>query len=1173
MSLKGLYSLLKGHPSYERVTAELTGETRRASRCDAGRGLPLLLAALREDLGRPLVVVAPRPDDARRLHDQLALYLGDDAPAFLLPEPDVLPFERMAADAATNNQRLTALDALLNPPSRQSPHQAPHEAPLVVTSVAAALRGTMSRRAFEERSHTLAAGQRARIGDLSARWAEMGYRREESVEAPGAFSLRGGIVDVFPPNSAMPIRLDMAGNEIESLNLFDPSTQRSVRPVDAARIVPAQESLPLLSDQAGVSELISQMDFSACRSEVHDRMQDEMAAMFAGGGAGELSLYNGLINRASLLQYLDPGGLVVLLGDRDIENEALALEDRVHGLARDRAARGELPGGFPSPFLPWGEFRRGLEGRATLDAGQWHNADQGFEFGPPPSFYGQMSRFTSGVKGMLKEGKAVVAVSRHAGRLGEILGEADVGASVLAGIEEAPRPGSAVIVSGHLDEGWSLPLSTGEVALLTDAEIFGAVKERRTRAKRPVKKSMFLSQLEPGIFVVHEDHGIARFAGTTSLKVSGEEREYLVLEYAESDKLYLPTDQLDRIYPYVATSDRPPRPTRLSSAEWSRAKERVKASTRELAKELLNLYADRQVVRGHAFSADVVWQQELEDAFPYEETPDQAVAIRDVKEDMEAPRPMDRLVCGDVGYGKTEVALRAAFKAVNDGMQVALLAPTTILAQQHYSSFSGRLSPYPLRVETLSRFRTTKEAKRVVEELKAGAVDIVIGTHRLIQKDVKFRSLGLVIVDEEHRFGVAHKERLKSARKGVDFLTLSATPIPRTLYMALSGIRDMSAMETPPEERRPVKTYVGEYSDQVVKEAILRELDRGGQVFFLHNRVRSIHRVAAEIAELAPGARVGVAHGRMAEGELEEAMLAFNAGDIDVLVCTTIIESGLDIPNANTLIIDRADRFGLSQLYQLRGRIGRSNARAYSYLLTPRGRRITPEAKKRLQAILEASELGAGFRIAMRDLEIRGAGNILGAEQSGHIHSVGYALYTKLLNQAVAELGGRRDGAPPQKDADADVRVDLPLSAYIPREYISHLASRLTVYQRMMALRDLEQVDDMREELRDRFGPPPKAVEGLLYVVSLKMKAREAGALSITHSESDVVLTMKEFVGGAKVALEKSLGRWASVGNQQIRLNRGLMGRDWQGVLVEAVEGVRAFKERMTRLPVGAAVA
>ena len=1125
-------------------------------------GNALLIATLRQDLQRPVLVITPRLDDARRLHDQLLLYLGKDAPVHPLPEPDVLPFERMTVDVATSNRRLMALDALLN--SSQG------DPPLVISSLPAAIRKTLSRETFTRCSITLNVGQTIRLGDLTTEWVKIGYRREESVEIPGTFSVRGGIVDVFSPSSYLPIRLDLYGNEIESIHHFDPSSQRSVESVDTARIVPAQEVLPLHSNGQQVTDIISQMSFAECAPGVNERIHDDIAALFAGGNTDDLAFYNGLINQAAILEYLGPHALVVFLRRSEVENEASSLERHVQDMQEERVARGELPANFPVPSLPWQDFAAGLEANTILDISQWDSSDQGFQFRPSPSYYGQMEKFTSGVRQALRKRKTIVSISRHARRLAEILSEADIGALVTDKAVKSPQPATVTIVPGSLDQGWSLTLGKEELVLLTDLEIFGTAKERRTRVRRPVKKSLFLSQLEPGTFVVHEDHGIARFAGTTSICTGGEMREYLVLEYAESDKLYLPTDHLDRIYPYVATGDRPPTLTRLSSAEWSRAKERVKHSTRELAKELLDLYADRQVAEGHAFSPDVVWQQEMEGAFPYEETPDQARVIEEVKADMEFLKPMDRLVCGDVGYGKTEVALRAAFKSVNDGMQVAMLVPTTILAQQHYVTFINRLSPYPLRVEVLSRFRTHKEQKQIIEELKQGTVDIVIGTHRLIQKDVKFKNLGLVIVDEEQRFGVSHKERLKRMRKEVDFLTLSATPIPRTLYMALSGVRDMSTMETPPEERYPVKTYVGEYSDRIIQEALQRELDRGGQVFFLHNRVRSIHRVATELGRLVPKARIAVAHGRMAESRLEDVMLAFNEGETNVLVCTTIIESGLDIPNANTLIVDRADRFGLSQLYQLRGRIGRSSNRAYSYLLVPKGKRITQEAEKRLQAILEASELGSGFRIAMRDLEIRGAGNILGAEQSGNIHSIGFELYTKLLNQAVEELrpeGGQTAAA--AKKEQEDVRVDLPLSAHIPQDYISHLPVRLAIYKRLMNPQDRKQIEDMRDELRDRFGHLPSAVDNLLYLVSLKIIAREMRIESITSSEAELTLTLKDSVGGARMALERYLGRWAAVGNRQIRLKRSLMGPRWQDGLNSTLQGFKDFQEKIRRLPVG----
>ena len=648
----------------------------------------------------------------------------------------------------------------------------------------------------------------------------------------------------------------------------------------------------------------------------------------------------------------------------------------------------------------------------------------------------------------------------------------------------------------------------------------------------------------------------------------GEEKEYLVLEYAEGDKLYVPTEHLDRVSAYVGSADRPPTLTRLSAAEWARIKQRVKGATRELAMELVKLNAARQEASGHGFSPDTAWQQELEDAFPYEETPDQAQAISQVKEDMERLKPMDRLICGDVGYGKTEVALRAAFKTVNDGMQVGLLVPTTVLAQQHYATFSERLEPYPVRVEVLSRFRTAKEQQEIIEGLTNGEVDIVIGTHRLLQKDVKFKNLGLAVVDEEQRFGVDHKERLKKLRQEVDVLTLSATPIPRTLNQALSGIRDLSTMDTPPEARLPVKTFVSEYSEDVIKEALLRELERNGQVFFLHNRVKTIEQTAAQISQLVPQARVLVAHGQMAEGDLEEVMVAFSQGEADVLVCTTIIESGLDMPNVNTLIVDRADRFGLAQLYQLRGRVGRGDHRAYAYLLVPRGRRITEAAEQRVQAILEASELGSGFRIAMRDMEIRGAGNLLGAAQSGHIHQVGLDLYSQLLQEAVRELAQAQgqDSPEPKPAADELPKIDLPLQARIPESYIDHLPTRMAIYQRLARLTRGQEVAALRDEMRDRFGPIPEEVENLLVVAELRIRAFAVGVESIAYTSEAVALTLTLPVGGARAPLQQALGPSASVGNRQINLPWRRLGDDWPPRLKMMLERLGAFQERIKQL-------
>ena len=687
----------------------------------------------------------------------------------------------------------------------------------------------------------------------------------------------------------------------------------------------------------------------------------------------------------------------------------------------------------------------------------------------------------------------MVAVTQHARRVAEVLEQDGIGVAVSETINDLPGAGGVRVMAGSLPQGWTLDAAAGpngeknSLVLLTDAELFGTVKERRYRRTRRVETGpdIVLSDLSPGSYVVHIDHGVARFAGTQHMGEGEEEKEYLVLEYADNDKLYVPTDHLDRVTAFIGAQDQPPNLTRLSTAEWSRIKAKVKGATQELAEELLKLHAARQQTKGHEFGPDTTWQRELEDAFPYEETPDQARAIEEVKSDMEIAKPMDRLICGDVGYGKTEVALRAAFKTVNDGFQVGILVPTTVLAQQHYATFSERLSPYPVRVEVLSRFRTPKEQEEVIAGLKDGSVDIVIGTHRLLQKDVSFKNLGLAVVDEEQRFGMAHKERLKQLRREVDVLTMSATPIPRTFNQALSGMRDLSTMDTPPEARLPVKTFVSEYSEEVVKEAILRELERNGQVFFLHNRVKTIQQTANELSELVP-----------------------------------------------------------------------------------KGRRITEAAEKRIQAILDASELGSGFRIAMRDLEIRGAGNLLGAAQSGHIHDVGLELYSQLLHQAVEELKQQQGEGPAEDSPPATglPRLELPLPARIPESYMEHLPSRLAVYQRIARIKDRSEVEELREELRDRFGPLPQDTENLLVLADFRALAGAMGIESVVHQGESINLALGVPVGGARVPLQKALGPAARVGNQQIQLSMRQLGENWMSRLTMVIQRFQAFQDNLRNL-------
>ena len=775
-------------------------------------------------------------------------------------------------------------------------------------------------------------------------------------------------------------------------------------------------------------------------------------------------------------------------------------------------------------------------------------------FASAPGYVGQLKLFLGEAGRILDEGCRVVITSYQASRLSELLQEENIFTTPLSSLEYPPSPGSIALISGSLSEGWILGEDT---VLLTDAEIFGFVKQRRMLKKRPVNHRSFLPDLSPGDYAVHADHGVARFAGMTRKRFDEAEREYLILEYSAGDRIYVPFDQADRVSRYLGSGEAPAL-TRLGTHEWARIRQRVEKSTREMAQELIALYASREVTTAFAFSPDTPWQYELEASFPYIETPDQEIAVKQVKEDMEKPKPLDRLICGDVGYGKTEVALRAAFKAVMDGKQVAILVPTTVLAHQHFTTFTQRLAAFPVKVAMLSRFRSDREQKDILEGMADGGVDICIGTHRLIQKDVAFKDLGLVIIDEEQRFGVAHKERLKHMRKEVDVLTLSATPIPRTLHMSLVGVRDMSVMETPPEERSPIKTYVGEYGESLVREAIIREIERNGQVFFVHNRVQSISRIARKLGELVPEAKIAVGHGQMREEELEKAMLDFTRGEIDVLVCTTIIESGLDIPNANTLIVNDADRFGLAQLYQLRGRVGRGINRAYAYFLYSRGKRLTPAAVKRLQTIFEATELGAGFRIAMKDLEIRGAGNLLGREQSGHIASVGFDLYCQLLAEAVAEEKDKQSGEDRAGTSPLSlppIPIDLPLSAYIPEEYVPDPGARLALYQGLAKAVATGGVEQIAGEFRDRFGEPPATMENLLYIVKIKALAARAGVESISREDGQIVIRLKKGLEIDRRGLERA---WNGLraGNSQLRLNMKTAGSKWHEVLEGIVRGL-----------------
>jgi len=1136
MRLNGLIELIATLPGFESLERRLSdGETPDAVSLLEG-AKPLLLTALWRRSGRPLLAITARSEDARRLHEQLLGYAGDDAAVRLLPEPDELPFERLVSERPTVHERLGVLANLANP-----------EQPLlVVASAYAATAKTLSPDELRAGVNQVERGATVDLMSLLRRWTSLGYRTEAAVEVPGTMSRRGGILDVYPPTAVMPVRIELFGNSVESIRFFDPHTQRSAEMVQSIEVGPASEVL-------GGHTANGVPDLDGLNPESHERMAEDLRRLVAGDAFDDIEFYRGVANQATALDFLSGDGTLVVDEMPRIRRVLEEMEKQAGELHARLAGEGELPLGLPGPQMTFAQFQkraRATDRRLELDAFLPDSAY--LPFTDATAYAGRTRILLTEIGEMLDQGQRIVVVSQQAPRLQELFEEAGIPTSVLGELPTLPERKSISLVHGSLAEGWTL--SSEATTLFSDAELFGLTKQRRHVRRRPAQHQSFLSDLTVGDYVVHIDHGIGRFTGTIVRQEGDRAREFLTLEYASNDRLLVPTEQVDRVGPYVGASGRPPALSRLGTQEWNRLKERVKASTAQVARDLISLYAAREVVVGRASSPDTPWQQELEASFPFVETTDQLRTIHEVKADMERPKPMDRVITGDVGYGKTEVALRCAFKSVSDGAQVALLVPTTVLAQQHFTTFSERLSPFPVKIAMLSRFRSDREQQEIVEGLADGSVDICIGTHRLVQKDIRFKNLGLVIIDEEQRFGVQQKERLKQLRQQVDVLSMSATPIPRTLYMALAGVRDMSVMETPPEERLPIKTYVAQYDGSLIREAMLREMERGGQVFFVHNRVRNIEVIAERLRKLVPEVTIAIAHGQMPEDRLEKVMLEFAEGKANVLLCTTIIESGLDMPNVNTLIVNDSDRMGLSQLYQLRGRVGRGATRAYAYFLYAPDKSLTETSEKRLRTILSATELGAGFRIAMKDLEIRGAGNILGVEQHGHIAAVGFDMYLRLLSEAVEALKAGEAGedgtvATSAVSAPQLPSVDLPITAHLPESYVSNLGARLAIYQRMAALREPTDLDDLADELKDRFGDWPEEVENLLFMLKVKLLALRARVLSVSQQTGEIVLAGDEKTWVGLLGVQRPYGDGVRIGHTRVRLDVKRLGKNWRKVL------------------------
>jgi transcription-repair coupling factor (superfamily II helicase) len=1044
--------------------------------------------------GITTLVLVRHPD---RFLAELRPWLAGSPPAYLFAEVAISFLDRPPAVDPAVGRRLEALAALAG------------EGPsLVVSSRRAAMRPTIAPALLATTSIELRPGGRADLNELASRLTDLGYSREPLVEEAGQFTVRGGILDVFPATGRSPVRAEFFGDEIESLRLFDAENQRSIMPVPRVTIRPGRELVVgAVRGKQAASLVQEQGGLSGLRADVRSDWDDDLSRLAAGATFPGLEFFSAYLDPSlpSLFDHLPQPTLVIDFEPARQLAEVHELEQETRSLSEAETVDGELPAGFRPPMVPSSRLEATDKPRVAITAGENEEAlDLGWRQPEP------LVRQPANLKRLLAERPAVILATEQSERLQALLAEAAVGAvpgELDLDLDADPGRG---LHQAEADLAVGLENPSLGLTILSDHELFGRVRRPVTRRGGPGKGLPTVSlEFQPGEVVVHVDHGVGRFRGMSLKELDGAEREYLEIEYAEGDRLFVPVEFLDRVQKYLGGGEGQPQLNRLGTGAWEKARSRAKKAVEDIADDLLKLYAVREAKPGIVFEPDTPWQGELEASFPFEETPDQLTALTEIKADMESERPMDRLLCGDVGFGKTELALRAAFKAVQSGKQVAMLVPTTILTQQHFLVFKERLAPYPVEVAMLSRFASEEEEQRAVAGIRSGTVDIVIGTHRVLQKDVRFKRLGLVIIDEEQRFGVVQKERLKRLRANVDVLTLSATPIPRTLHMAMAGIRDMSVIQTPPEDRQPIKTYVTSDEDELVKQVIERELDRGGQVYFLHNRVRTIQRAAERVQRLVPGARVAVGHGQMAEEDLARVMVDFNQGRFDVLVCTTIIESGLDIPNVNTILVENADRFGLSQLYQLRGRVGRAGKRAYCYLLFDPTRSLTENADKRLDVMQGLHELGMGFKIALRDLEIRGAGNLLGSEQHGAIAAVGFEMYVQMLGNAVQQLRGGGDEAL-VKDilTTREMNLNLPLDHFIPRSYIRDERLRVQAYRELAAAEDEPQLDGVFRSLKDRYGAPPAQLDNLAYSLRVKLLGQRIGLQSVVADGPEIVLTV-----------------------------------------------------------------
>ncbi|WP_182909733.1 transcription-repair coupling factor [Microbispora sp. H13382] len=1112
MSLSGLLDLVSAEP---RLAAALDAAGQSA---DPGAELvappalrPFAVAALSRV--RPVLAVTATGREAEDLAAALTSLVDENSVA-VFPAWETLPHERLSPRSDTVGQRLAVLRRLAHPIEGD---QTAGPLRIVVAPVRSLLQPIVAGLG-DLAPVRLRAGDEADLDDIVARLVENGYHRVDMVEKRGEVAVRGGLLDVFPPTEEHPLRLEFWGDTIEEIRWFKVADQRSLEVAqDGLFAAPCRELLLTDDVRRRAREL----------GEEHPALKDVLDQLAEGVPVEGMEAFAPVLAGAMdlLLDHLPVRSAVFVCDPERIRGRAVELvrtsQEFMEASWIAAAAGGEAPIDLEAAAFrtleevrdharelgqPWWSIAPFGEG-AELDA-------QDVE-----AYRGDTQRALADIKGWLGAGKAVVLLSEGHGpaeRMVELLKGVDVAARLVPYLDGPPPKDVVQVTTGRIDHGFVTP----DVAVLTHLDLVGQKASTKDMRRLPSRRRNMVDplQLKVGDHVVHEQHGVGRYIEMVQRTIQGATREYLVIEYAKGDRLYVPTDQLDEVTRYVGGEA--PTLNRMGGADWAKAKTRAKKAVREIAGELIRLYSARMASPGHPFAPDSPWQREMEDAFPYAETGDQLEAIDEVKRDMERPVPMDRLICGDVGYGKTEIAVRAAFKAVQDGKQVAVLVPTTLLVQQHLSTFGERFASFPVTVKPVSRFQTDSEVRETLDSLRAGAVDVVIGTHRLLSPEVKFKDLGLIIVDEEQRFGVEHKEAMKHMRTQVDVLAMSATPIPRTLEMGLTGIREMSTILTPPEERHPILTFVGPYDDKQIAAAVRRELMRDGQVFFVHNRVRTIDKVAARLRELVPEARIAVAHGQMNESQLEKIMVDFWERNFDVLVSTTIVESGLDVPNANTLIVDRADNYGLSQLHQLRGRVGRGRERGYAYFLYPPESPLTETAHERLATIAQHTEMGAGMYVAMKDLEIRGAGNILGAEQSGHIAGVGFDLYVRMMAEAVQEQKSKLAGESKVEERP-EVKVELPINAHVPHDYVTSERLRLEAYKRIAAIGSEDDITAVRDELTDRYGRPPQEVDNLLEVARFRIKARRAGLTDVTLQGQQIRFAPVELKDSQQVRLQR----------------------------------------------------